>query len=167
MAIRLRKWKWWIGGAAAGVVVLAVGGPFIYIHLIEGAAPAKLSLSGSSGSTGTKKVSQSSTSASSPTAIAGKWNVSTGSTAGYRVSEVLIGQNSTAVGRTSQISGSIDVTGSELSTATFTVDMASVKSDQSQRNAQFDGRIMDVSTYPTAKFTLTRVVNLARYPRSE
>jgi hypothetical protein len=27
--------------------------------------------------------------------------------------------------------------------------MASVTSDQSQRNAQFDGRIMDVSTYPT------------------
>jgi len=45
--------------------------------------------------------------------------------------------------------------------ASFTVNMASVVSDQSMRNAQFDGRIMDVSEYPTAKFVLTEPISLA------
>jgi polyisoprenoid-binding protein YceI len=42
--------------------------------------------------------------------------------------------------------------------------MASVTSDQSQRNAQFDGRIMNVSAYPTAAFTLTDPIALGNLP---
>ena len=53
--------------------------------------------------------------------------------------EVLIGQNATAVGRTSKIWGSMTISDSTVTKATFTVDMASVVSDQSQRNAHFDG----------------------------
>ena len=77
-------------------------------------------------------------------AVSGTWNVRPGSQAGYRVQEVLLGQNHGR--RTDQQDlgvahhrRHVRVNGS------FTVDMASVVSDQSQRNAQFDGRIMDVS----------------------
>jgi len=49
---------------------------------------------------------------------------------------------------------------------TFTVDMASVVSDQSQRNARFEGPIMDVSQYPTASLTLTSPINLGTVPAS-
>ena len=42
--------------------------------------------------------------------------------------------------------------------------MATVHSDKSQRDAQFDGRIMDVSQYPTATFTLTSPIDLAPLP---
>jgi polyisoprenoid-binding protein YceI len=153
---------WWIGSGIAIVIVLAVGGPFVYIHFIEGPAPSKLSLPGST-DTSTSTASAN----ASPSSIVGNWSVSSGSIAGYRVQEVLIGQNSTAVGRTTKVSGSIVVSGSKLSTASFTVDMASVKSDQSERNAQFDGRIMDVAEYPTAKFTLTSPVGLDRVPGLE
>jgi polyisoprenoid-binding protein YceI len=160
LARRRRRWKWWVGGGAVTVAVLAVAGPYVYIHFIEGPAPSKLSLSGSSGSSSGGNGST----GSSGSSVTGAWKVGSGSTVGYRVQEVLIGQNSTAVGRTTKVSGTIEISGKELSSAKFTADLASVKSDQSQRNSQFDGRIMDVSTYPTATFTLTSPVDFGSVP---
>ena len=87
--------------------------------------------------------------------------------AGYRVQEVLVGQNATAVGRTSKIWGSLSVTGSTVTKGTFTVDMASVVSDQSERNARFDGSIMNVSQYPTASLTLTAPIDLGTIPAED
>ena len=105
-------------------------------------------------------------SSSSPTssAVDGTYHVSAGSEAGYRVAEVLVGQHATAVGRTSKIWGSITIADDQVTAGTFTVDMASVVSDQSQRNAEFDGRIMDVAKYPTATLTLTAPVALGTAP---
>ena len=51
-----------------------------------------------------------------------------------------------------------------MTKALFTVDMASVVSDQSQRNARFDGPIMDVSQYPTATLTLSSPIDLGTIP---
>jgi polyisoprenoid-binding protein YceI len=42
--------------------------------------------------------------------------------------------------------------------------MATVHSDKSQRDAQFDGRIMDVAQYPTGTFTLTAPIDLSPLP---
>jgi polyisoprenoid-binding protein YceI len=148
--------KWIIAGAAL-VIVLAVGGPYVFIHFIEGPAPAKLVLPKGGAASG----GGSSGATVDPSKLDGTWNVGAGSVAGYRVQEVLIGQNSTAVGRTGEIWGSVTLAGTSVSKATFTVNMASVVSDQSERNAQFDGRIMDVSDYPTAKFVLSGPVSLA------
>jgi hypothetical protein len=64
------------------------------------------------------------------------------------------------VGRTSKIWGSVSIVNDEVTAGTFGVDMASVVSDQSQRNAQFDGRIMDVARYPTATLTLADPIAL-------
>ena len=138
------------------VVILAFAVPFIYIHFIEGPAPAKLSLPAASA---TKR-----TIGSSATSVSGTLNVGTGSIVGYRVTEKLLGQNSTAVGRTSKVWGSLDVGGTTIMTAAFSLNMASVVSDQPERNSQFDGRIMDVSQYPTAKFTLTSPIKLGPVP---
>jgi polyisoprenoid-binding protein YceI len=147
------------------VVVLAVGGPFVYIHLIEGSAPAKLSLPGaSSGDAGSTATSSPSGAPTASGSVAGTWAVGAGSVAGYRVQEVLIGQHATAVGRTARLSGSVTITGSTVTSGTVTVDMASVSSDQSERNAQFDGRIMDVATYPTATLHLSGPIALGAIP---
>jgi polyisoprenoid-binding protein YceI len=138
------------------VIILAFAVPYVYIHFIEGPPPAKLSLPTAS----TPK-----TATGAPTtAVSGTLNVGTGSVVGYRVSEVLIGQDSTAVGRTSKVWGSIDVSGTNITKAIFSANMASVVSDQSERNAQFDGRIMDVSQYPTATFNLSSPIKLGRLP---
>ena len=48
--------------------------------------------------------------------------------------------------------------------ASFRVPMATIHSDQSQRDVQFDGRIMDVATYPEGSFTLTRPISLTPVP---
>ena len=50
-----------------------------------------------------------------------------------------MGQNATAVGRTSEIWGSLTIAGTTVTKGSFTVNMASVVSDQSERNAHFDG----------------------------
>ena len=42
--------------------------------------------------------------------------------------------------------------------------MDTIHSDQSERDVQFDGRIMDVATYPAGTFTLTRPISLAPVP---
>jgi polyisoprenoid-binding protein YceI len=44
--------------------------------------------------------------------------------------------------------------------------MDTVHSDKSQRDEQFDGRIMDVAKYPTGTFTLTSPIDLAPLPAS-
>ena len=158
---RARRLRWWIVGGVVVIVVLAVAGPFIYIHLIEGPAPVKLALPGTSKGSGSSATSASSAGSGS---VAGTWAVGPGSVVGYRVQEVLIGQNATAVGRTTKVSGTVTITGSTVTSGTVTVDMASVESDQSQRNAQFDGRIMDVTTYPTATLHLTGPITLGSIP---
>ncbi|HML00776.1 MAG TPA: YceI family protein [Acidimicrobiales bacterium] len=156
MAARLRALRWWIAGAVALVVVLAVGGPFVYIHFVEGPAPARLRLP--------KSTPTSAVASATASSVDGVWNVGSGSVAGYRVQEVLIGQQSTAVGRTAEVWGSLTISGTSVESGSFTVNMASVVSDQSERNAQFDGRIMDVSTYPTATFSLSSPIVLGSVP---
>ncbi len=146
---------------AVFVLLVAFLGPYVYIHLIEGPAPAKLALPKSSPTT-TPSSSQGSATTSS--SIDGTWNVGPGSTAGYRVQEVLIGQSATAVGRTNKIWGSLTIAGSTVTKGTFTVNMASVLSDQSERNAHFDGPILDVSQYPTATLTLSSPIDLGTIP---
>ena len=144
--------------------MLVVGGPFVYIHFIEGKPPAPLSLS-----TATTVAPQSSAGGASETSsgastVPGTWDVSSGSIAGYRIQETLFGQSNTAVGRTSTISGSITISGTDITNGRFSVDMRTVKSDQSLRDEQFQGRIMDTAKYPTATFVLTSPIRLGSIP---
>ncbi len=96
--------------------------------------------------------------------MGGTWTAGPGSIAGYRVNEVLLGQSATAVGRTTSVTGHLTITGTTVTAAAFSVPMVTVHSDKSQRDAQFDGRIMDVSQYPTGTFTLTTPIDLAPLP---
>ncbi len=161
MAGRTHRARRWVVAGVAAVVVLAVGGPFVFIRFIEGPAPAKLSLP--KNGSGTRSATATAAGAGGAS-VAGTWKVGPGSTVGYRVQEVLIGQQATAVGRTAKVWGSLTISGTSVTNGSFTADMATVVSDQSQRNAQFDGRIMDVSTYPTATFRLTSPLSLATLP---
>jgi polyisoprenoid-binding protein YceI len=162
---RSRRWVRWLLVTVAALVVLAVAGPFVYIHFFDGSTPAALSLSPSTtASASASGSSQAVTAASGP--VTGTWTVASGSTAGYRVNEVLLGQSATAVGRTSTISGHLTIAGSAVTAAAFSVPMDTIHSDKSQRDAQFDGRIMDVAQYPTGTFTLTSPIDLGSLPAS-
>ncbi len=157
-SVRARRWRWAALGLAAAV--LAVAGPYVYIHLIEGKAPARLSVAAGP-STG-----QTALSAGSPTnaPLSGVWKVTSGSQAGYRVKEVLFGQNSEAAGRTSAVTGQMTLQGTQITDGSFSVDLTSVQSDQSRRDAQFQERIMDTSTFPTATFALASPIDLPSVP---
>lgn len=160
--------KWLIGGIAV-LVVAVVGGPFVYIHFISGKAPAPFSLRStasptpSSAATGGQSPGSGSTTVAAKS-IAGTWKIAQGSQVGYRVKEVLFGQDNIAVGRTSDISGQLTIRGTKVTAGSFTVQMATIKSDQSQRDVQFNGRIMDTSAFPTGKLTLTRPISFAPLP---
>jgi polyisoprenoid-binding protein YceI len=153
---RGRRWAVWLASAAAAAVVLAVGGTFLYFHVISGPTPAPLGLKPSPSASGPASAAA--------TPVAGTWSTSDGSVVGYRVQEVLFGQNHTAVGRTSAITGHITISGTTVTAAAFTVQMATITSDSSQRDAQFRGRIMDTSAYPTGTLRLTSPIALAPVP---
>ena len=72
-----RSWVRWLVVGVVVVLVLVVGGPFVYIHFIEGPAPAKLSLS-----TATTPSTASTPGKSGSVPLAGTWKIGSGSTAG-------------------------------------------------------------------------------------
>jgi polyisoprenoid-binding protein YceI len=158
---RPRHWLRWLIGAIVVLAALAAAGPFIYIHFFN-AAPKALSLTPGSSSSASSSTATASTAASG--AVAGTWTVGSGSVVGYRVNEVLLGQNATAVGRTTSVTGHLTIAGSTATAATFSVPMVTVHSDKSQRDASFDGRIMDVAQYPTGTFALTSPIDLGSLP---
>jgi polyisoprenoid-binding protein YceI len=157
-----RRWLWWLAGTAAAVVVLAVGGTFVFFHVISGPTPAPLSLKPSPGSGSTASPATAGDSAA--TSVGGTWKITAGSVVGYRVKEILFGQNHTAVGRTSAITGHLTISGTTVTAAGFTVQMATIKSDESERDVQFRGRIMDTAAYPTGTLTLTKPIALGTLP---
>lgn len=90
----------------------------------------------------------------------GDWTVSGGSEAGYRVDEVLNGQDVTVVGRTSQVTGTITVADGDLTSATVEVTTAAIETDESARDNQFQG-ILRTTQFPTATFATTETVDIA------
>lgn len=169
-----KAWKIVIA-AVVGVIVAIPLGTYVYINFIQDDPPPPLTLSSGPGpaaqiatSTTTAAVvgvtaaSTSTTVAATTTAV--NYKPTSGSVLGYRVKEVLFGQSNEAVGRTSDITGSMTLNGATVSAVNLTVNMRTVRSDQSQRDGQFNGRIMNTSTYPTATFTLTQPLTLSNFP---
>lgn len=145
-----------IAVVAAPLVLLglAFGGAWVYANVVAGDAPGELSLG-----PGTPAPA-----ATGPVEVDGTWTVTPESTVGYRVDEVLFGNDVTAVGRTNKVTGSLTVAGTRVTEASFTVDMASVTSDRERRDAQYRTRIMDTGRYPTSTFELTEPIDLGTVP---
>ena len=140
-------------GVAAVVVVglgvtAAVAGPAFYRDVIVGEPEAAPTVSVTPGAT-TIDTSD----------LSGAWTVGDGSTAGYRVDEVLNGTDVTVVGTTDQVSGSVTVEGDSVTAATIDVDVASIATDSGNRDGYFRDDAMEASTYPTATFVLTQPID--------
>ena len=146
---------------AAGVA--ATGGTWAYLNVLRDDAPGRLTLDPAADSASTS--APPAQTATAPTSsLDGTWKVTSGSRAGYRVEEVLFGQRAEAVGRTADVTGSITLAGTRVTAGTFTVDMTTVTSDESRRDGQFRGRIMNVAQYPTATFVLTQPIDVGALP---
>jgi polyisoprenoid-binding protein YceI len=144
----------------AGVIVIAlgvVGGPWVYINLIKDDAPDALTLEASST---TVAVTTDITEAPSTSDVEGEWVATSESVVGYRVKEILFGQSTEGVGRTNAVTGSLVIADSTVTSANFSVDMATLTSDSDRRDRQVSGRILDVASFPTATFELTEPIVL-------
>lgn len=140
-------------GVGVGVLVLAgvgaVVGPRIYESTVVAEAAPTLDAGAAEGGL------------PDPASLDGAWAVGDGSFAGYRLEEVLGGEDVTVTGRTEQVSGGLTVDGGALTEATVEVDMASIATDQQRRDDYFRDTAIEVGTYPTATFVLTEPVDLA------
>jgi polyisoprenoid-binding protein YceI len=149
-----KKTKIILGTSAAVVVVLGVSaaafGPAFYRDVIVGAPAAAPSVSAAPAD-----------SSLDTSNLSGDWKIGAGSTAGYRVAEVLNGTDVTVVGKTEGVSGTITVDGSTLKGATVKVDVGTIATDQAPRDDYFRSTAMEVSKYPDATFKLTQPVDAA------
>ena len=179
---RGRKLALWVGGAIVALVVLVVGGTWVYINLIKNDAPPELSFderdqevaATTAATEAPTTVAASGSAAGDPAttppaaggsqSIEGTWTATPDSVLGYRVKETLFGQDTEGVGRTNAITGSLSLVGTSVESGEFTVDMTTVQSDSGNRDNQFRGRIMNTDTHPTSTFTLTQPIELGTIP---
>ena len=176
--------KLWIAIAVAAVVVIGAGA-FIYFVVFPNDSPPPLTLSttgttvaaGSPATTGAGASSDPSVTspdgsadASSSDAgvaitadnLAGTWKVTDGSIAGYRVREKLaqLPAKSDAVGRTSDVTGTVTIDGSgsafTATAADVSVDVTTLVSNSDRRDGQIKRRGLQTDTFPTATFKLTQ-----------
>jgi polyisoprenoid-binding protein YceI len=157
--------------AVLAVVAIAVGGFIAYDQVLRGDAVDALTLPASSPAAAATAEPSPAAPASSgepatTTGVAGTWNVTTGTQAGYRVRERLanLPAESDAIGRTEDVTGSITVEangdGARLTGGTLTVDTTTITSDESRRDNRLRSEGLQTDQFPTATFTLTQPVDV-------
>lgn len=111
------------------------------------------------------------------TSVDGSWTVdnssgefdfesATGTFAGFRIKEELAGiGSSTAVGRTGDVTGTIEITDDTLTAATFEIGLSSIKTNESRRDSRVQ-EALETDRFPTATFVLTQPVALGNDPQS-
>jgi polyisoprenoid-binding protein YceI len=162
-----------VAGAAL-LLVAGIGAYVAYDQVLRGDSVAPLSLPSPSpeatpsDTTGSASAGTS-TEPGSPGGdgdVEGTWTVSGDSQAGYRVREQLatLSAESDAVGRTSEVTGSItlesDGTTTTLAAGSLTVDTTTITSDEDRRDNRLRSEGLQTNTYPTATFTITEPVEI-------
>lgn len=151
----------WLGLVAVLVLVMAATGAGAYFLVLKKDSPERLQLD-----TPVTPATPG-TSPAKNTDFAGKWSVTSGSAAGYRVREKLarLPASSDAVGRTSDIKGgfTVEQQGDDLiaSDMKVEVNMATLKSDEDRRDNRMKTSGLETGKYPTATFTATEPVKIS------
>ena len=160
--------------AAIAVIAVGIGGFIAYDQVLRGDSAAALTLPTASSDPAASSVPDASSAAGASVApaasfdgsVAGTWNVAANSVAGYRVREQLanLPAQSDAVGRTSQVTGSLTIESAGSTTTvtagTLTVDTTSITSDKTQRDNRLRSEGLQTDQFPTATFTLTKPVEV-------
>ena len=161
--------------ALVAILAIAAGGYLAYDNVLRGDDVAPLALPSAAPSAAA--TSPSAAAASDPAsnapasttadgAVAGTWSVTTGSEAGYRVRERLANllAESDAIGRTSDVSGSITVVevgdGAQLTAGDISIDTTTIASDENRRDNRMRTEGLQTDQFPTASFALTQPVDI-------
>lgn len=112
-AHRGRRWARRILIALAALVLLLVASVVLYVKLAP--VPAPLTLPAT-------------TNASSGP-LTGRWDVTTGSTAGFRIRQTVLFASNDVVQRTESVTGGLTITGNQATAGRFTVDLTTLTTD--------------------------------------
>jgi polyisoprenoid-binding protein YceI len=160
-----RKW-WYLGGAALLVLVLL--GVAIWYFVFRDDAPESVDI------TRAGETAQEQSSSTGTGSLDGTWTIDpsigsftdfSGTFVGYRVQEELasIGAK-TAVGRTPDVQGTLEIDGTTIPAAEFTADLTTLQSDSDRRDGAIRTQALESDRFPTATFTLTEPIELDEIP---
>jgi polyisoprenoid-binding protein YceI len=154
---------------AALVAALAIGGGIFWF--LRDDAPEEVSLDQAIQGISTTTAAAGSDGPVAGDSIEGTWKVdttsgefdfesATGTFVGFRIQENLASVGSTtAVGRTGAVSGSMTISGTEVTDASFEVDLTTITTNESLRDRRVQ-EALETSRFPTATFTLTSPIEL-------
>jgi YceI-like domain. len=144
-----------------GLIVIGVGAFLVWFFLIKadpkpplGTKDLNQAIAGKKKTTGTTKTGAT---------LDGVWTISSDSTVGYRIKETIAGLPDDAVGRSSVATGTLTIASGRATAATFSVEVATIKSDSGLRDSRLPG-LMGTATFPTATFKLTSPIGLGTVP---
>ncbi len=150
----------------AVVVVVLLGGAAFWYFVLRDDPPPELSVDSGANTSQT-------TTGTTPASLDGTWSVQNGdTTAGFRITESFAGglTDHVAVGRSTDVTGSITIGGTEISLGDFTVDLAGLTftddpglSVTNRANAM-KNRGLETSKFPEATFELTKPVDFGEKP---
>jgi polyisoprenoid-binding protein YceI len=134
----------WILGGAAALIVLVIAAAGAFVKLQPTLAP--LGLPGSR--------------AAAPAGpVDGTWQVAAGSAAGFRVRESVLGFGNDVVGRTSSVTGTVVISGPQVTEASFRVGLTAITVN-GKKQAQF-AESLGTQGHPDASITLAEPVTLS------
>ncbi len=161
---------------ALAVLVVAAGAGVWWVFIRSDAPPPVSLADAVAGVTSTTELESASTTAVAstpePTTTAaaagldGEWTIdTTASFAGYRVQEELASVGTTeAVGRTSDLTGGLTLSGAAITAVVVDVDMTTLMSDSARRDGALRTRGLETATFATAAFTITEAIDLGAPP---
>ncbi len=137
----------------------------VWFFVLRSDAPPPVSLEGAVGTT------QAGTAAAAGSGgVDGTWTIDPGSNSfvGYRIGERLasIGVQD-AVGRTSHVTGSLQIDGTSVTTVSMEADLSTLESDNTQRDGRLRSVGLETDTFPTARFELTSPIELGQVPEAD
>lgn len=162
-----------VGVAVVALLVLVGGGIFWFLR---DDAPDEVNLDTAAQGVTTTTADESTTTTAgggtaTPDGIDGTWSVdtstgafdyesATGTFVGFRISEELASIGSTeAVGRTNAVTGSMTISETTVTDASFTVDMTQITTNESRRDNRVQSAL-NTQQNPNATFTLTEPIEL-------
>lgn len=136
------RWRWLLAGAAV-LVVLVIVAAGAFIKLQPTLAPLALPTDGASAPTGP---------------LDGTWHVEAGSAAGFRIRESFLGISNDTVGRTTAVTGTVVISGQQVTAASFRVDLTAINVNGKAQPQVAES--LDTRLYPDATITLVKPVTL-------
>jgi len=172
--MQLSRKKKWILGSGIGAALLVAGVVIVYVAFIKSDAPPPLTLDSVASTTppvsaagnATPTTTAAGASTATATNLDGAWKITNASQVGYRVTEDLVGglANNVAVGRTNAVTGTVTVAGTKVTAVEASADLTKLTSDNSRRDGQVQGRILNTSRFPTATFKLSSPIDFTSIP---